>query len=317
MSKLTEAVEAYSLTKWYGRLLAVDHITFTVHTGEIFGFLGPNGAGKTTTVRMLTGMSRPSGGTAKIMGYDIQAEAVKAKEHIGVVPDTSNVYMELTTWENLTFTGKLYGIPRREREERARSLLKLFDLEEKRSEPAWKLSKGMRRRLCIAMALMNNSSILFLDEPTTGLDVQSVIKIRELIRELNKQGLTIFLTTHNMHEANVMCDRIAIINKGRIVAVDTPENLKSRARRLQSVVVSFNRVERQAEAYLNGIQGALKVVKEGDKYRIYTSSPPDVIQAVCDYAREHKLKIVSISTLKPSLEDIFLELTASGGGAYA
>ncbi len=309
---MTEAIEAYGLTKWYGKFLAVDHISFTVPKGEIFGFLGPNGAGKTTTVRMLTGMSKPSEGTARIMGYDIQADAVKAKEHIGVVPDISNVYVELTTWENLLFTGKLYGIPRHERRKRAESLLELFDLEEKKLEPAGRLSKGMRRRLCIAMALMNNSSILFLDEPTTGLDVQSVIKIRDLIRTLNRRGLTIFLTTHNMQEANIMCERIAIINKGRIVAVDTPEKLKNRARRLQSVVVSFDKTGRWVEEHLRKLQEPLRVVKEGDKYRIYTSDPSEVVRAVCDFAWKQGLKIVSINTVKPSLEDIFLELTEIG-----
>lgn len=309
---MTVAIEAFGLTKWYGRLLAVDHVSFKVSKGEIFGFLGPNGAGKTTTVRMLTGMSRPSEGTARIMGFDIQREAVRAKEQIGVVPDISNIYVELTTWENLVFTGKLYGIPRDERRRRAEGLLELFDLEEKKDEPAGRLSKGMRRRLCIAMALMNNSSVLFLDEPTTGLDVQSVIKIRELIRNLNRQGLTIFLTTHNMQEANIMCDRIAIINKGRIVAVDTPERLKNRARRLQSVVVSFDRAGTRVEEDLRKLQGAARVVKEGDKYRIYTSDPSDVVQALCSLAWKQGLRIVSINTVKPSLEDIFLELTGIG-----
>ncbi len=309
---MAEVIEAFGLTKRYGRLLAVDHISFTVLKGEIFGFLGPNGAGKTTTVRMLTGVSKPTEGTARIMGYDIQADAVKAKEYIGVVPDISNVYLELTTWENLLFTGKLYGIPRRERRGRAESLLKLFDLEEKRSEPAGRLSRGMRRRLCIAMALMNNSSVLFLDEPTTGLDVQSMIKIRELVRNLNRQGLTIFLTTHNMQEANIMCDRIAIINRGRIVAIDTPERLKNRVRRLQSLVVSFDRGGLIVEEHLRKLQGSLKVVKEGDKYKIYTPDPSEAVQAVCNFARRHGLKIVSINTVKPSLEEVFLELTGGG-----
>src|SRR4030043_1850976 len=182
------AIEAINLTKYYDDLLAVDHINFQVEEGEIFGFLGPNGAGKTTTIRMLTGISIPTEGTATIMGYDIQSQPIQAKEQMGIVPDVSNIYNELSAWDNLVFTGKLYDLPKALREDRAEELLKMFGLYERRKEKVQGFSRGMKRRICIAMALMNRSSIVFLDEPTSGLDVQSVLIIRETIRKINTKG---------------------------------------------------------------------------------------------------------------------------------
>ena len=303
------AIKAVNLTKYYGKLLAVDHINFEVKKGEIFGFLGPNGAGKTTTVRMLTGISKPTEGTAEILGYDIQRQSVQAKELMGIVPDISNVYTDLSAWNNLIFTGRLYDMPKAEREKRAEELLKLFGLYNRRNEMVDGFSKGMKRRLCIAMALMNNSSILFLDEPTTGLDVQSVLMIRDLIRKLNNEGLTVFLTTHNMEEANRMCDRVAIINKGKIIAIDTPERLKRTIKQLQSVEVSFENAKRNLANDLEKFPNVSQVVKHGDKYRLYTDEPSSVLSAVWEYAKTNGLKIITMNTLGPSLEDVFVKLT--------
>jgi len=303
------AIKAVNLTKYYGRLLAVDHINFEVKKGEIFGFLGPNGAGKTTTVRMLTGISKPTEGTAEVMGYDIQRQSVEAKELMGIVPDISNVYTDLSAWGNLVFTGRLYDIPRVERERRARELLELFGLYNRRHEMVQGFSRGMKRRLCIAMALMNKSSILFLDEPTSGLDVQSVLTIRNLVRKLNHEGLTIFLTTHNMDEANQMCDRVAIINIGKMAAIDTPERLKRTIRKLQSLEVSFVGATRDLTTNLKTIQGVTEVAKHGDKYRLYTDDPPTVLSAIWEYVAANDLKPLSVNTLGPSLEDVFVKLT--------
>jgi len=303
------AVRANNLTKYYDELLAVDHVNFEVKTGEVFGFLGPNGAGKTTTVRMLTGISKPTEGTAEIMGYDIQKQSVQAKELMGIVPDISNVYTDLSAWNNLIFTGRLYDIPKAEREERAKELLELFGLYDRRDDMVDGFSKGMKRRVCIAMALINKSSILFLDEPTTGLDVQSVLTIRDLIRKLNREGLTIFLTTHNMEEANQMCDRVAIINKGNIIAIDTPERLKRTIRELQLVEVSFQNVKRNLTTDLEKFSEATHVVKHGDKYRIYTDDPSTILSVVWNYAETNGLKVITVNTLGPSLEDVFVKLT--------
>jgi ABC-2 type transport system ATP-binding protein len=208
------AIEVRDLIKYYSDFLAVDHISFDVEMGEIFGFLGPNGAGKSTTIRMLTGISLPSAGTAKILGYDIVRNPVEAQALMGIVPDISNIYTALTAWQNLDFTGKLYGIARNKREEKNRELLERFELYDRKDDKVEDFSRGMRRKVCIAMALVNDSKVLYLDEPTSGLDVQSVRSIRDLVRDLNDEGLTVFLTTHNMGEANTMCDRIAVINRG-------------------------------------------------------------------------------------------------------
>jgi len=306
---MDSAIKAVNLTKYYGRLLAVDHMNFEVKKGEIFGFLGPNGAGKTTTVRMLTGISKPTEGTAEVMGYDIQRQSVEAKELMGIVPDISNVYTDLSAWGNLIFTGRLYDIRRVERERRAKELLELFGLYNRRHEMVQGFSRGMKRRLCIAMALMNKSSILFLDEPTSGLDVQSVLTIRNLVRKLNHEGLTIFLTTHNMDEANQMCDRVAIIKRGKMAAIDTPERLKRTIRKLQFLEVSFVGATRGLTTNLKTIQGVTEVAKHGDKYRLYTEDPPTVLSAIWEYVSVNDLKILSVNTLGPSLEDVFVKLT--------
>jgi len=303
------AIKTVNLTKNYGKLVAVDHINFEVKKGEIFGFLGPNGAGKTTTTRMLIGISKPTEGTAEVMGYDIQKQSVEAKELMGIVPDVSNVYTDLSAWGNLTFTGRLYDIPKVERKNRAAELLRLFGLFDRRHESVQGFSRGMKRRLCIAMALMNKSSILFLDEPTSGLDVQSVLTIRNLVKTLNDDGLSIFLTTHNMEEANQMCDRVAIINKGKIVAIDTPERLKKTIKKLQAIEVSFIGATKNLTAELKSLRGVTEVVKNGDKYRLNTENPPKVLSAIWEYASANHLIIHTLNTLGPSLEDVFVNLT--------
>ena len=303
------AVEVSNLTKKYGDLVAVDHINFSVRKGEIFGFLGPNGAGKTTTIRMLTGVSIPTEGTATIMGYDIQRQPIEAKEQMGIVPDISNVYNELSAWDNLVFTGKLYDMPKTYRESRAEELLKMFGLYERRTEKVQGFSRGMKRRICIAMALMNKANILFLDEPTSGLDVQSVLIIRDLIRNLNQKGLTIFVTTHNIEEANQMCDRVAIINHGKIAAIDTPEKLKRTMESLQSVEVAFETTPPSALKELGELPKVSEVMKEGDKFRLFTQEPPSVLTEIWQYSQSNNLKLVTLNTLGPSLEDVFVKLT--------
>lgn len=312
------AIKVSDLTRYYGQLLAVDHLNFDVRKGECFGFLGPNGAGKTTTISMLTTMLTPSEGTAQIQGCDIIKDPYGARENTGVVPENSNVYVELSAWDNLMFSGELYGIPRRQRENRGEELLKILGLNEKRRNPSREFSKGMRRRLTIAMALIHNPAVLFLDEPTTGLDVQSSIVIRQLLRQLSTEGVTIFLSTHQMEEANQLCDRVAIINHGKIAATDTPENLRQTMQSVQSVVVSFANPTDILLDQLVKLEGVLEVQKDGDKFRLYTESPGELVPVVVDFARGHELKLVSLSCLGPSLEDVFVRITgldvAVGGG---
>ncbi|MFP3951751.1 MAG: ABC transporter ATP-binding protein [Candidatus Bathyarchaeia archaeon] len=302
------AITAKDLTKYYGDFLAVDHISFEVKQGEIFGFLGPNGAGKSTTIRMLTGISLPSSGTASIMCYDIVKQSVEAQSLMGIVPDISNIYTELTAWQNLDFTGKLYGIPREVRERKNRELLERFELYDRRDENVEGYSRGMRRKVCIAMALVNDSKILYLDEPTSGLDVQSVRSIRNLVRDLNKEGLTVFLTTHNLEEANRMCDRIAVINRGKIAAIDSPERLKGAMQRRQSIEISIEGND-ESRPRFDELQGVLEVQERGDKIRLVTSSPQETLKKLCGFVAGDDLDILSLNTKGASLEDVFVDLT--------
>jgi len=310
---MTHAIEVENLTKIYGQpnsgVLAVDHVTFEVHQGEIFGFLGPNGAGKTTTQRMLTTLLEPSEGRILIDGHDLAHDAYPAKRRIGLVPEESNVYTELTAWDNLMFTASLYRVPRADRAGRARELLETFGLWEKRDVRTENFSKGMRRRLSIAMAIIHRPSLLFLDEPTPGLDAQSARAIQGLIRQLNAEGTTVFLTTHRIEEANQLCDRVAIINHGRIATIDTPERLKRTFQRVQSVEVALEPNGQTHGKALGGLAGVTTTVKMGDKWRLYTEDPPALLPVVIDYAAAHGLRVVSLNTLAPSLEDAYLEIT--------
>ncbi len=330
---MSNAIEVDNLTKYYGRpgagVLAVDHISFEVHSGEVFGFLGPNGAGKTTTQRMLTTLLEPTGGRIVINGHDLACDAYTVKRQTGLVPEESDVYAGLTAWDNLMFTARLYRVGRRERAERARELLETFGLWEKRDVKVENFSKGMRRRLSIAMAIIHKPALLFLDEPTPGLDAQTARAIRDLIRRLNAagpalsgaEGTTIFLTTHQIEEANQLCDRVAIINRGRIAAIDTPERLKRAFQRVQSVEVALEpdgpetpRVSETLGVSLAALPGVTTSVKMGDKWRLYTEDPSALLPQVMDYARSQKLRVVSLNTLGPSLEDVFLEITGQQVG---
>ena len=310
------AIQVRGLTKIYGQgqrgvtpVLAVDHISFEVHAGEIFGFLGPNGAGKTTTHRMLSTLLEPTEGSVVIYGHDIARDAYPAKKRMGLVPEESNVYTELTAWGNLMFTARLYRVPRRAREKRAQEILESFGLWEKRDVKVESYSKGMRRRLTIAMAIIHEPALLFMDEPTPGLDPQSARAIRGLIRQMNAHGTTIFLSTHQIEEANQLCDRVAIIDHGQIAAIDTPERLKREFQRVQSVEVALEPSRDGHGQALAALPTVNTSVKMGDKWRLYTEDPSALVPSIVDYAQSHDLKIVSLNTLGPSLEDVFLAIT--------
>ncbi|MBD3206423.1 ATP-binding cassette domain-containing protein, partial [Candidatus Bathyarchaeota archaeon] len=216
------------LKKHWGQTKAVDGISFNVSEGEVFGFLGPNGAGKTTTIKMLVGLTKPTSGSATVAGYDIVEETTEVKKRIGVVPEASNLYNELTVHENLLFVSKLYHIKTGLREGRINELLNTFQLKEYSNRPFGKLSKGLKRRTVLAAALLHEPEIIFLDEPTSGLDVMSARNLRQLISGLSEMGVTVFLTTHYIEEAGELCDRIAIIVKGKLIEIESPEVLRSR-----------------------------------------------------------------------------------------
>jgi ABC-2 type transport system ATP-binding protein len=304
---LTAVIHASDLTKVFGKSTAVDHISFDVREGEIFGFLGPNGAGKTTTTRMLTGVIPPDAGTATILGHDIRSEPVLAKQGFGVVPETSNAYTDLTAWQNLMLMGELYGLPRTRAEQRSSDLLGMVGLHERKDQKVQAYSKGMKQRLILAMALIHEPELLFLDEPTSGLDVQSTQMILTLLRDLNTQGTTIFLTTHNMEEANRLCHRVGIIRAGKIVAIDAPEKLKTAIDRVHKIEVSFDReVSGDAFAGLSGVTGATRT---GDKWQITTDNRDTIIRSLVTFSQQNNTTIVTLNTLAPSLDDAFLRLT--------
>jgi ABC-2 type transport system ATP-binding protein len=216
-------IEVHDLTRDYDGLRAVDHVTFSVEAGEIFGFLGPNGAGKTTTLQILTGQLRPTSGRAEVAGCDVVEERQRLKPQIGVVFEVQNLYARLSAWDNLVFAARLYGVPKR----RVGEALAQVGLAERARDRIKEYSNGMRQRLLIARALLHEPQVLFLDEPTRGLDPHAARAIRAIVAGLAQQGVTAFLTTHYMEEADQLSDRVAILDRGKIVALDTPARLKA------------------------------------------------------------------------------------------
>lgn len=221
------AIYAQGLRKAYGEHLAVNNVNFSVRQGEIVGFLGPNGAGKTTTMKMLTGLLKPTAGTAQIMGHNIESEPVAAKSQFGYVPDTPNLYGKLSGWEFLRFMARLYKVPQEQAERRAGELLRIFDLYDAASDMVEGYSHGMQQKMALAGALVHDPKVLFLDEPTVGLDPRSARLIKDILSQLRNRGAAVFFSTHILEIAERMCDRVMIINKGEIIAAGTLEELRA------------------------------------------------------------------------------------------
>lgn len=305
---MSAVIEVENLTKRYNTQLAVEDVSFDVQEGEIFGFLGPNGAGKTTTQRMLTGVLPPTQGRAMVLGRDMVTNPVAAKEQIGVVPEVANPYMDMTGWRNMTFAGEMYGMRGPAIRARAEELLKQFKLWERRDDLAKRYSKGMKQRLILAMSLIHEPRMLFLDEPTAGLDVESRRMIHGQVKDFAADGMTVFYTTHNIEEANVLCDRVAIIRQGRLAALDTPEALKSTLAESQSVEVAF-----KPPADLGDLEEFDEVThgeKHGDKCRLFTAAPGTLIEHLVAFAQESDREILAMNTLGPSLEEVFVSLSS-------
>jgi len=302
-------IELDELTKHYGELLAVDHLNLNIEDGEVFGLLGPNGAGKTTTLRMLVGLSCPSEGAARICGHDIRIEAVEAKRHIGMVPDISNLYGELSGYDNLIFMAQLHGVPKRYWRTRAECLLRDVGLYERKDDRFASYSRGMKRRLAIAAALMHDPEVLFLDEPTTGLDVAGARGLRSLIRRLHAQGKTVFLTTHYIEEADQLCSRIAILVQGKIQIVDTPAALKEHSREDVVLEVAFAEEAENALEQLRGLDAVEGASSFDSKIRLVVSRIEEALPQVVGMAQERGWRIAQINSVMPSLEDAFVKLT--------
>jgi ABC-2 type transport system ATP-binding protein len=300
------AITVTHLIKKFGDRTVIDNISFSVKEGEIFGFLGPNGAGKTTTIRLITGVLTPDSGTVSIGNVDVHRHPFEAKMQMGVIPENSSVYGDLTAEQNLLLTGRMYGMPRDQLKKRVVEVLSDIGLLERRNDPVYTFSKGMKQRISIGCAIVHNPRILFLDEPTSGLDVRSRNFVMNTIRKLREDGCTIFLTTHNIAEANSLCETVCIINQGRIVASDRPDALKRMLDTTQSVEVSFKGTLHQEKFNSPEIIRAEMV---GDRWRLYTDNPDHVVRFVVTLSEKENLTISSITTSGPNLEEAFIRLT--------
>jgi len=308
---LENAIEVKELTKFFGSLLAVDHVSFEVKGKEIFGLLGPNGAGKTTTIRMICGMLRPTSGTTVVAGFDVSQKPQEVKRRIGLVPDISNLFGELSARINLEFMGKLYGLNKKTRRERIDQVLELFQLKERQNDLVKYYSKGMHRRLTIAAALIHQPEILIMDEPTSGLDAQTARLVREIILNLNKEGRTILLTTHQIDEADRLAQRVGIIDRGRLIALNTPEQLKNSIQGMRALEIKIlDGIDQQKWLpILRQAEGVDNITVAEGKIRILSKDLSQIIPTVVNVVNKHGGKIENISVAQPSLEDAFISLT--------
>lgn len=302
-------IEVENLRKNFNGFTAVDGVNFYINQGEIFGFLGPNGAGKTTTINMLTGMAKITGGRVKLLGEDYTGNAKKAQAIMGIVPDESNLYEELSGWENLAFCGALYGMEKKSREERATRLLKEFGLEEAAGKSFKTYSRGMKRKLAIAAGIIHQPEILFLDEPTTGIDVAFARQIRSLILDLHSKGTTIFLTTHYIEEAERLCERLAFIVQGKIVREGTVEEMMKETQRENIVNFTlggdFTRIEEEFKSHFPDFN--FKMGKNND---VSIHSPSDItLFPFVQFFEERSLPVFEAKIVRPSLEEVFVKVT--------
>jgi ABC-2 type transport system ATP-binding protein len=311
MTPDSPAIRVEGLTKRFGSFTAVDSVSFEVSRGEVFGLLGPNGAGKTTVIRMLTTLLAPSGGRAWVAGCDVASEQRRVRERIGVIPQALTSDLDLTGWENLDIFGEFYGVRRRERRDRARHLLEMVGLAKRADDLVATYSGGMRRRLEIARGLIHAPEVLFLDEPTIGLDPQSRRVVWDLLTQLRAQSeITISLTTHYMDEAEHLCDRIAIVDDGRIIALDTPEGLKSQ-------IAGSDRVEVEVDGDVDAV--AAMIERRPGVHGVERTNAASLSVAVDDGAREVPrlvdaiealgARVGAISVHRLSLEDVFIHFT--------
>jgi len=313
MTETQDVIKVEGLTKIYNHsLTAVDHINFSVKRGEIFGFLGPNGAGKTTTISMLITVTKPTAGKATILGGDIANQSMAVRAAIGVVPQEYTADEDLTGYENILLCADLYGIPRQVSKKRAEDLLKLVELTAFKDKRVQTYSGGMRRRLELACGLINRPQVLFLDEPTLGLDPQSSVEIREFIKKLNReQGTTVIVTTHMMVDADLMCDRIAIVDHGKIIALDTSTNLKKIISGADTMVIRLEIANMSPELIeaIRRINCVDSVTQENSNSLHILVHGEEAFDSIVDNVRKRNGKITSMANLQPSLEDVFLHIT--------
>jgi len=303
------SVRVAALRKSYGALAALDGVSFEVASGSIFAYLGPNGAGKTTTINILCGLLERGGGEVAVLGRDVAADPVFVKSRIGVVTETSNLYPELRCRRNLDYIGELYGLSSAERATRVGELLEAFGLSEKAEARFGTLSRGMKRRLALAAALVHQPQVLFLDEPTTGLDVPSARALRQLIRRIARDGTTVFLTTHNLFEAEDLADDVAVLVRGRIVASGTVDDVKRRVGGARSVAVRL-----AGEIRGDALCSACPAIRAADlqegTWRLDVTDFHEALGQLVSFCRDAGVRIEEVETRAPTLEDAFVSLLA-------
>ncbi len=304
-------IEAKNLTKQFKQVLAVDNVSFKVKKGEIFGLLGPNGAGKSTTIRMLTTLTKPTDGKAYVNGHDVVKEAKRVRKNIGLVSEKTILYDRLTAMENLMFFARLNNMDTSYAKKRCEELLEMVEMSEWKKARVGRFSTGMKQRINVIRSLLHDPEVIFLDEPTLGLDPQTTRSIREFIRELNEQGKTIVLTTHIMVEADNLSDRIAIIDHGKIAAMDTSKNLKRMIENNKTRIIDLDipNITNSMFSIINGLQCVEKIVnKSSDEIRLYMNSD-DPLEILITLLRENSIPVKGIKTIEPTLEDVFIKLT--------
>jgi ABC-2 type transport system ATP-binding protein len=304
------AIEVNGIRKCFNKFCAVDGLTFTVEHGEIFGLLGPNGAGKSTLIRMLTTLLPPTAGTARVNGFDVTSQADQVRASIGVIPQAMTSDLDLSAAENMLIFAKLYGVPRERRNRAIPELLGAVDLLPWKDKPVKNLSGGMRRRLEIARGLVHEPKIFFLDEPTTGLDPASRVAVWDMITKLKRtRDLTILLTTHYMDEADKLCDRIAIVDHGKLVALDSPLKLKASIPGNTILEVSFSRLPEGWVDTLRGLAEVQDVKADGTVFRIGSNNGPRTTVDLMAAARSAQVEITSLSVQSTTLDDVFMHYT--------
>jgi ABC-2 type transport system ATP-binding protein len=302
-------VRVENLSKSFGKLKAVDGVSFEVRKGEIFGFLGPNGAGKSTTIKMLTTLLHPSSGTAQVCGFDVGKDSSEVRRNVGVVPQEYTADEDMTGYQNIMLCADLYGIPRSDSKVHAQELLNLVELQDAANRKVSTYSGGMRRRLELACGLINYPKLLFMDEPTLGLDVQTRAAVWKYIRTLKEEyRMTLFLTTHYLEEADSLCDRIAIIDHGHIVKVGSPDELKASIGG-DVIVVGVKESEPDISKEIAQISLVKDVKKNGNDYRIKAEQGEEASPLIMDLVRSKGLHVIKISLTKPTLDEAYLEFT--------
>ena len=305
------AIEIIDLTKTFGTFTAVDHLSLTVQQGEIFGLLGPNGSGKTTTINMVSGLSTPTSGTVKVMDHDIRHSVRRVHQLLGSVPQETALYEELTAWANMEFHADLFGVPRKEKRERITRMLELVQLLERKDSPVRTFSGGMKRRLALARALLHDPQLIYLDEPTLGVDVQSRRAIWDYILLQREQGKTVLITTNYLEEAQALCDRLAIIDHGKLIAVDTPAHLQQEYG--GSVIEVETAKPSHAADKIRALSGVKEVSQDADiptQLTITTQGVNNVVAEVINIlSQENEIKAINIR--EPNLNEIFLRLTGT------